>query len=329
MVVKEELKSDIESSSSSFEFCDIESLTKDRSTQVNFIKPHNKPEEPEKSTHQTLTKQFKVSVLLEFLAEEDLKYYTGFSYNQLNMLLHALRNEPIDDIFDKYLSKKDQLIMCIMRYKLSVSFILIGHLYGIDRSIVSDIFKYWTSVLYNHFKSINFWQMRYEHANSYTAVVDYIEFEKLQPAPNPNANNRIPSDRTTFKILLAIDVKGFVIFCSDIFDGSRSDHEMIHFSGLLDLLQKDDIVLADRDFDISELLAAIGVKINVPPVSVERQLSKTEIKDTKLVANCKSHLEYIINKILDSNIPTSYSRSTVNECAYVAAFLTNFTGGIV
>ena len=69
----------------------------------------------------------------------------------------------------------------------------------------------------------------------------------------------------TFKGLIGISPSGVVTFVSDLYPGSISDEELTRRSGLLELLQPGDSVMADRGFDIEEDLALVGARLNIPP----------------------------------------------------------------
>ena len=68
-----------------------------------------------------------------------------------------------------------------------------------------------------------------------------------------------------YKALIAISPGGGIIFVSKLFPGSISDKELTRKSGLLDLLQSGDSVMADRGFDIQDDLTPLGVKVNITP----------------------------------------------------------------
>uniref|UniRef100_A0A6P7GDH0 Uncharacterized protein LOC114336093 n=1 Tax=Diabrotica virgifera virgifera TaxID=50390 RepID=A0A6P7GDH0_DIAVI len=58
--------------------------------------------------------------------------------------------------------------------------------------------------------------------------------------------------------------------------------------GILELIQEGEFVLADRGFDISDLLEEKGVHLNIPPFKKGAQLSEEDIIKTRAIAN---HME--------------------------------------
>lgn len=63
----------------------------------------------------------------------------------------------------------------------------------------------------------------------------------------------------TYKALIGISPGGVVAFVSKLYSGSISDRELTKKSGLLDLLERGDTVMADRDFNIQDDLIPLGV----------------------------------------------------------------------
>lgn len=71
---------------------------------------------------------------------------------------------------------------------------------------------------------------------------------------------------------------------SKVFPGSISDKERTRRSGLLELLQSGDYVMADRGFDIQDYLTLLGVKVNIPPfLKGKTQLDEGERIETRRI----------------------------------------------
>lgn len=70
----------------------------------------------------------------------------------------------------------------------------------------------------------------------------------------------------TYKGLIRISPCGAVTlnFVSKLYPECIPDKELTHQSGLLDLVERGNSVMADRGFDILEDLTPIGVKLNIP-----------------------------------------------------------------
>lgn len=75
----------------------------------------------------------------------------------------------------------------------------------------------------------------------------------------------------TLKLLVGISPSGAFTFVSELWTGSTSDCKITQESGLvnlvLDLLEKGDHVMADRGFNIRDLLTKKTVHLNIPPLS--------------------------------------------------------------
>ena len=70
---------------------------------------------------------------------------------------------------------------------------------------------------------------------------------------------------TTAKALIAVAPSGAFMFVSDCFEGSISDREIVKKSGFLDYIEENDLVLADRGFNIEDLLLEKRASLEIPP----------------------------------------------------------------
>jgi len=68
----------------------------------------------------------------------------------------------------------------------------------------------------------------------------------------------------TYKGNIVIAPSGEIIHISLLYEGSISDKELVKKSGLLNLLQQGDQLMADKGFVIQDLLTPIGCDITMP-----------------------------------------------------------------
>ena len=88
-------------------------------------------------------------------------------------------------------------------------------------------------------------------------------------------------NKNMVKALIGIISNRAVVFVSPTYEGSVSDKKLVEQNGLLDKLE----VMADKEFDIQDLLAPLGVKLNIPPVlSSNSQFSSEDVMCTKKIA---------------------------------------------
>lgn len=81
-------------------------------------------------------------------------------------------------------------------------------------------------------------------------------------------------------------------FVSYLYPGCISDKELTKQSGILELLEKGDSVMADRGFDIKEYLDLLGVELNMPPfMKKNKQLDESELVKTRWIATLRIHVE--------------------------------------
>ena len=90
----------------------------------------------------------------------------------------------------------------------------------------------------------------------------------------------------TYKGLIGITPTGTVSFVSHLYSGSISDKQLMRESGLVDLLEARDHVMADRGLDFEDDLYARGVKPNIPPFLCGKvQLDCSELIETRRIAS--------------------------------------------
>ena len=103
-------------------------------------------------------------------------------------------------------------------------------------------------------------------------------------------------------------------------------------SGLLDKLEVGDAVMADKGFNIADLLESKGVILNIPPRKNGTQFNDTELVETRRIASLRIHVERAFSRVkafkILTNIPNNMAGLS-SELFYVCALLTNFQPPLV
>ena len=139
----------------------------------------------------------------------------------------------------------------------------------------------------------------------------------------------------TLKGLVGISPSGSLTFISQLYTGSVSDREITERCGILKMpFQAGDTVMADKGFDIQDLLDPISVKLNMPPfLHMQDQMPAQDVVETQQIAAERIHVERAINKIknfhiFDQIIPLSLAGS-INQIWTVCGLLTLFQNPII
>ena len=124
----------------------------------------------------------------------------------------------------------------------------------------------------------------------------------------------------TAKVLLEISPQGVVSFVSECWGGRVSDKYLTEHCGILKKLLPGDIVLADRGFDIAELVAMMQAHLHIPAFTKGKpQLSAVEVESTRKIANVRIHVERVIGcvrqkyGILQGTLPIDFVSKRLGE----------------
>ena len=133
--------------------------------------------------------------------------------------------------------------------------------------------------------------------------------------------------------MLGITPAGAVSFVSALHCGSISDKEISRCSGIIQLLDSKDDVMADTGFISRDLLAVKECNLIIPPfLNYEDQFAEEETEQTKLIAMVRIHGERAKRKVKEYHIfdsPISMSLSgSINQIWTVCCLLTNCKGHI-
>ena len=133
---------------------------------------------------------------------------------------------------------------------------------------------------------------------------------------------------------MGISPGGVITYVSELWGGRVSDKAITQKCGLLDLLESGDNVMADRGFDIADVLEEKGITLNIPPFLGRReQLTSREVEETRRIASLRIHVERAIGRVknyrlLQTVLPIAFA-NVASDIVIVCAYLTNFLDPIV
>ena len=304
---------------------------------------------------QTSTSHF----CIEEIADNDtaIHFYTGFCdfrtliicFEFLGKSVHHLKywgsNSKVSSIEKRGTSRSltplNEFFLVLCRLRCGLMETDLSYRFQISQSTVSRIIITWINFIFFKFKDIPIWPCRQqinhfmpqlfkEFYPTTRCIIDATEIF-IQSPSNPQAQQLTFSsykNHNTLKALVAITPSGAISFISKLHGGSTSDRELFLNSGLLELLEPGDSVMADRGFTIADLLDAKVVSLNIPPRKVNDQLSDTKLITTRRIAALRIHVERAIGRIKSFKIlhdlPNNMNRIT-DQIFFVCCMLCNFS----
>ncbi|KAJ8674935.1 hypothetical protein QAD02_010721 [Eretmocerus hayati] len=226
-----------------------------------------------------------------------------FLMNQIN---HSEKSRTI--------TKENKLLMFLMKMKCGLSFTAISCIFSVHRTWVSKLFSSVLEEFTDATRNLVFWPSRevvratmpscfipeYENVR---VILDCTEFRLEIP---PSVENRVLSyshykKGFTARALVGITPGGFISFISPLAGGRKSDCQITVESGLLNLLETGDVVLADKGFpNIQSKIDEEGKQVMVvlPPfLEKNNAFTKEETDKTYSVAKVRIHVERIMQRI--------------------------------
>lgn len=138
----------------------------------------------------------------------------------------------------------------------------------------------------------------------------------------------------TIKFLIAITPQGSIAYLSELYGGRTSDRHIVRDCGFLNYINPQDQILADRGFGLKEEFLLKNAVLVIPPAAKgTSQMTSTDIRKTKTVANVRIHVERVIRrmkcfKFIGSTVSITMLRYC-NDIIKIIAAITNLQGPIV
>ena len=274
-----------------------------------------------------------------------MKHYTGLeNYAQFKALYHFLdggvnacprlniwgsKNSNLQlDSLEKRGKKRtllptDKLFLTMARPRVNIPEKVLSDWYKLSGSEVSRIFITWVYFMFTRLMQLPIWAVEktmldcFKYACPFTRVIiDCIEIfiEKPSCFRAQSATYSSYKSHKTAKGLVGISPQGAVTFVSDLFGGRASGRQIVVSSGILVLNEPGDSVMADRGFEIQDLLVSKKASLNIPPfMRCKDQLDPDEEDKTRQIASVRIHVERENERIKNFKILRQIIPNTMDE----------------
>ncbi|XP_028516757.1 uncharacterized protein LOC114575646 [Exaiptasia diaphana] len=264
--------------------------------------------------------------------DESVKFYTGIPSGQcLHMLLKVHETECKKLKYweknnktmyyentekkkpgpKRTLSLLQEFILTLVRLRLGLTVKHLSNIFSISESQASRIYATWVCFLSASFKdTLVSWPSKkivkrklprsFRKYPGTRVIIDCTEMFVEKPS-SPYAQKATWSEykeHNTIKTLVGITPNGYFSFMSKFWTGNTSDCKITQESGLVDLLEAGDVVMADKGFNIKDILTKKEVYLNIPPFAKKgKQLSRKAVMSTRQIAQVRIHVERAIERL--------------------------------
>lgn len=282
----------------------------------------------------------KLDLLFEFLQPKatDIRVWRGSKKTKTQSKKRAAKKKKTT-FKDGVLTKWEQFVLTLVRTRKGFDVIFLADTFGINRSQVSRIYNTWIAFLSQELSFLVPWPSRSELKKSLPKrfkrfqnvriILDCLELFIQKPKVPISQKITWSSYKhwNTFKLLVGITPTGVISFIPPLWTGSISDKEIVKQSGLLNLLEEGDAVMADKGFLIRDLLTFKRLYLVSPAYCRGSRLSAKGTTHTRRVASLRTHVERNILKlkqfrILSGVIPL-LMKPMLDRIVFVCAALTN------
>lgn len=237
------------------------------------------------------------------------------------------------------ISQFESMILTLVRIRRGFDMTHLAFLFGISQAHISRIFTTWVNVLNQCLKPLLLWPSielcrqnlpePFEHFPKTRCIIDCTEF-KVEKSFRPKTQRLTWSNykhTNTSKLLVAIMPSGAITYLSKLHVGSVSDRYIVSKCGFLNRLEPGDDVMADRGFNIRDLILKKKATLNIPAFSRGAQLSSRSVKLSRKIASVRIHVERAIGRMktfkIISGVIRLKERFLLNQILTIVAVLCN------
>lgn len=246
------------------------------------------------------------------LNHEQLLDLTGVRFSNFQFLRNKLKKYVNSN--NSKMSVEDRLLIFLIKIKTGLTFAAISVFFPVHRTTISRIFFSTLGMLVDATKNLVFWPTKHvvqatmpecfkpDYINT-RVIIDCTEFRIEIPAAVDDRVYTYSHYKNSFtaKLLIGITPGGFICLKSKVSGGRKSDSQITIESGLIDLLEDGDVVLADKGFpEIRQVIDDKGKRVTLvmPPFLAKKsEFTKEETEETYSIARVRIHVERIMQRL--------------------------------
>ena len=273
-----------------------------------LFKYDNTKDHPEQLTYLTGLSPLNWSLLWKFLKASEINVVSRQASRTLGRLIARGSGRK------SAISPEDQLLITMMRLRLGRMENELAYQFGCTEATVSRIFTKWLNFVYLWLGQIPLQPTREDVEKcmpgcfrcTYLSTLIILDATELR-CEVPSASDLMSSNyssyktRTTVKGLIGIAPNGTFTFISQLYTGLISDRQLVIQCGILEYLKPVPAgknVMADRGFNIQDMLVKQQLILNIPPFKGSQSaLTKEEVVKTQRIATVRIHIERCIGRV--------------------------------
>ena len=243
----------------------------------------------------------------------------------------------------RVLDSKDELLLTMMKLRLSLFFEDLGDRFGISKSTASKIFQCWiralsvslNSIIYLPADEEKIWNstpQRFRKFLRLNGIIDCTEvfIETPKSLELQRATWSEYKHHNTIKFLISVLPNSAISFISEPYTGGISDKAIVNCTKFLETLPAHCSLMTDKGFsNISQECSELSIHLIVPPGRRgTSQMTPEEVKRTSEIAKTRILVEQVIRRvktfqILAKEVPISLLRN-LHDIMVVCCAVSNF-----
>ena len=206
------------------------------------------------------------------------------------------------------LSREDQFLVALMKLRVHHPNEELALLFGISRKQVSNIFITWINLMFCQWKEICWWPARklvklfcprdiFAKFPNSRINIDGTEFPVEKPTQPilQQATFSTYKNRNTMKALVGASPGELFTYVSPAYGGLTSHRQIVERSGLNALLDFGDKIMADKGFNVEDLMLPYRVTLNIPFLKKKNRMSGATVRHDRKVSSKRVHIERLIS----------------------------------